>query len=426
MAAKKPEKPKKQAVLLIHGIGEQRPMSTLRGFVNAVWKTDIDVHGHPNTGVFSKPDEISENFELRRLTTTQDKNGIRTDFYEYYWAYMVEGTNLLHVLAWAKTLLLRPPWKVPAQLLGAWTILAGSLLLALVFFILQTFGPESYRVAVGLPSWLTGALGLVAPVVVFPLINNIVGDAARYLLPTPGNIKNRQAIRTRGIELLDKLHDSGKYNRILVVGHSLGSVIGYDILSFAWSLYNRKFCRDKPNPILDELEKDVDEKSLDVHGYREKQRALQMELATRDCPWLVTDFLTLGSPLAHAEVLLANHEDDLRSKQAERELPTCPPQLEKGKFSYPSDHTSRTLHHAAVFGPTRWTNLYFPSRMTIFGDIVGGPLQPAFGWGIHDCAVKTRLRGGFFSHTLYWNLEDEEEPGSHIEELRKALNLLND
>jgi len=33
-------KDKKQAVLLIHGIGEQRPMDTLRGFVETVWTSD--------------------------------------------------------------------------------------------------------------------------------------------------------------------------------------------------------------------------------------------------------------------------------------------------------------------------------------------------------------------------------------------------
>ena len=32
----------KQAVLLIHGIGEQRPMETLRAFVDEVWSQDRD------------------------------------------------------------------------------------------------------------------------------------------------------------------------------------------------------------------------------------------------------------------------------------------------------------------------------------------------------------------------------------------------
>jgi len=41
---------KRQAVLVIHGIGEQKPMETLRSFVSAVL---------PGEGVFSKPDTIS-------------------------------------------------------------------------------------------------------------------------------------------------------------------------------------------------------------------------------------------------------------------------------------------------------------------------------------------------------------------------------
>ena len=69
----------KQAVLLIHGIGEQRPMDTLRGFVRTMWMTDASVqHPHAKPGVFSKPDDVSGNYELRRLTTTQDRNGVRT------------------------------------------------------------------------------------------------------------------------------------------------------------------------------------------------------------------------------------------------------------------------------------------------------------------------------------------------------------
>ena len=48
----------RQAVVLIHGIGEQRPMETLRAFVKAFLK-DGTYH--------SKPDTLSASFELRRL-----------------------------------------------------------------------------------------------------------------------------------------------------------------------------------------------------------------------------------------------------------------------------------------------------------------------------------------------------------------------
>ncbi len=38
-AAQVPRRPS-QAVVVIHGMGEQRPMATIRSFVDAVWTTD--------------------------------------------------------------------------------------------------------------------------------------------------------------------------------------------------------------------------------------------------------------------------------------------------------------------------------------------------------------------------------------------------
>jgi hypothetical protein len=57
-----------------------------------------------------------------------------------------------------------------------------------------------------------------------------VGDAARYLSPAPANVAVRQAIRSAAIDLLEGLHDDPtwrRYHRVILVGHSLGSVIGY-------------------------------------------------------------------------------------------------------------------------------------------------------------------------------------------------------
>ena len=47
------------------------------------------------------------------------------------------------------------------------------------------------------------------------------------------NVAARQTIREAGVDLLTKLHGSGNYDRIIVIGHSLGSVIGYDVLNYA-------------------------------------------------------------------------------------------------------------------------------------------------------------------------------------------------
>jgi hypothetical protein len=84
----------RQACVIIHGVGEQRPMSTIRKFVNAVLQSKSSERAH----FWSKPDRMSENFELRRLSVTSSSQRPITDFYEYYWVYHMQGTKYRHVL----------------------------------------------------------------------------------------------------------------------------------------------------------------------------------------------------------------------------------------------------------------------------------------------------------------------------------------
>ncbi len=436
---------RKQAVLLIHGIGEQKPMDTLRGFVEAVWTQDSAVH-HPfvPATVWSKPDLVSDSFELRRLTTPRNKAGIRTDFYEFYWAHLIQDTTLSHVWAWARLLLLRAPWSIPSRLTAAWFILFSTLL---VCGALILNGTQDARVA-DLPRWAS----LLASVALFPLaaltLRRIVGDAARYLHAAPTNIRERHAIRAAGLQLLHELHARG-YERIIVVGHSLGSVIGYDLLTYAWARTHEQHA-SPPRPsraALDALERLLDEEeeapSADfVRQYRTAQERYLAELRANGSPWRVTDFVTLGSPLTHAALLLARSPDDLGRRQQDRELPTCPPEREKfGRqglrrlwFRLPYaastlDGRSRTRvlrapHHAAGFAVTRWTNLYFGSHLIVWGDLIGGPLRAVFGAGIRDLEVRTSARLGFLSHTSYWR-RDARAPEDAVTQLRKALDLLD-
>jgi hypothetical protein len=268
-------------------------------------------------------------------------------------------------------------------------------------------------------------LGVFFAWCIIPLANSIVGDAARYLMPAPTNIQRRQTIRAKGVELLNKLHEAGEYQRIIVVGHSLGSVIGYDILTHAWPAYVRNTDVTKPNPALDAIEQTIQQSDFNLDQFQAQQRALLEELRTNGCGWLVTDFVTAGCPLTHAGLLLAHDDADLKAKQDQREFPTCPPVLESGRISFPHDRVHRRLHHAALFGPTRWTNIYFPTSFIVRGDIIGGPLSALFGRGVRDCQARTSQRGGFFSHTLYWTRSSTQAIEEHIQLLRKAINLLD-
>lgn len=418
---------KKQAVLLIHGIGEQRPMETLRGFVKAVWQTDDDVkHQHAQSDIFSKPDNISGSYELRRLTTTKNRKNIRTDFFEYYWAHLMDGNTLTHTTGWVKVLLGRSPAKIPQRLKPLWWGLILAIFVVAVFAF-QYVLPDDHKWRVIHENFFI-AVGILLPIVVTPIMTNILGDAARYLNPAPNNIKRREEIRKKGIEILNKLHESGKYDRIIVVGHSLGSVIGYDILNYSWVLYNTNMDKKIPHPVLTKLENDLKAGKISIDKYRDSQKKLTEEFGKCGVDWLVTDFVTLGSPLTYADLLLAKDAGDLNLKQDQRELATCPPKLEDGRFSYPTNAKQRIPHHASVFGPTKWTNLYFPSKLLLWGDMIGGPLQGVFGSMIEDKPVYfEKGKSGFFSHTKYWKLGKRETDivQPYIEELRNAVNLLN-
>lgn len=426
-----PSSKPKQAVVLIHGIGEQVPMDTLRGFVEAVWTTDADLRNAWNPAdVWSKPDHISDDLELRRLTTAENKEERRTDFFEFYWAHHMKDTRLSHLRAWLRVLLMRSPRRVPPQLRPVWVTVA--VLLALTVVAMLVFADHALKPTL-IAGGVVGALWLMIKSPLLQTMLAIPGDAARYLHVAPPNIEIRHNIRRAGIELLQKLHDSRDYDRIIVVGHSLGSVIGYDVLTHLWTRFNERHGDESAPrqdcPALTRLETLVAEGPVTPDSYQEAQTALLRELRDQGNPWLVTDFVTLGSPLAHARYLLARNDGQFARKTAEREFPTCPPATEKVKgkqrVSY-RPHNIYVPHHGAVFAPTRWTNLYFPCRRTLWGDVVGGPVAPVFGAGVHDVPVETDLRGNLFAHTLYWTLpkKPRDKTPTWIAALRRAVRLL--
>lgn len=405
----------RQAVVVIHGIGEQRPMTTLRSFVSHV----LPASEQNRSRLFVKPDNMSQSFELRRLTAEASRRRPATDFYEYYWAHHMEGTKLGHLWPWARAILLRFPTRVPSKLRVVWVLSWLFAAAAVSLFVTGHASPAG-----GASRWLALLFTLLfAAVQAFAV--KWLGDAARYLSPLPANIKVRHAIRAEGLALLKQLHDCGRYDRIILVGHSLGSVIGYDLLSIYWSQVNDRHAKpDRPNhDALEEVEKagrnlHQGASPIEVAAFQVAQRSLWLEQRAIGIPWLVTDFVTLGSPLTHAELLLATGIDDLRVRQAQLELPTCPPagelrgrNSEVERYHYVVNYqvgnlrrSVRVLHHGAPFAATRWSNVYVRTRFGILGDLVGGPLGGVFGPGIRDVEITDGLIrfAPLLAHTRYW------------------------
>ena len=473
----------KQAVVVIHGIGEQAPMDTIKGFVRAVWESDpaVSRNDMPDPGeVWSKPDLRTGSLELRRITTRQSTksdnfpNGMRTDFYELYWADLSAGSTLGEIENWLFGLLFRNPFtNVPPALRLSWVLLvflsaailylAGAGLFKPEFMIL---GLQPYGWMGHAPAWTGPALAAVLGYFTNRLLVPYAGRVVRYTRAKPENIAARKAIRERGLELLASLHD-GSYERIIVVGHSLGSILGYDLLSYFWAsrpaAYTVTQSDAREFPLLQAVEDAVracahKASPQNIAAFHEAQRQLSQCLRRRPAPdprwgdpdtrWLITDFITLGSPLTHAAILLASDEASFHERIDHRQYPTAPPVrelLDPGNISrahdagfdiahrkpslmaFPLNRSAWQLHHAAPFAAIRWTNIHDPASLVFAGDVISGPLAGLFGPAIIDVNLRAIRGQSFgFTHTQYWDLDKNGAATPAVVALRRALNLAGD
>ena len=204
----------KQAIVVVHGMGEQMPMDTIKGFVRAAWETTTGLATTElpePTAVWSKPDVRTGSLELRRITTRQTiktdsfARGVRSDFYELYWADLSGGSTWNHVRDWIGGLLLRNPFtRVPSSVMLAWLVL-WLITLAVIVVLIAAMLPETAAIGPyqlwdypplkwlrGFRGWLltilTGALGLVATSFITPYFGRVV----RYTRAKPDNIAARK------------------------------------------------------------------------------------------------------------------------------------------------------------------------------------------------------------------------------------------
>jgi hypothetical protein len=281
----------------------------------------------------------------------------------------------------------------------------------------------------------------------FAFLQFFLGDVARYFRNHPSNVAVRREIRKEAVATLASLHEAGSYDRIIVVAHSLGSVIGYDMLRS----YFGRICDSLPSPhelgpVVEQLDNFEFNENLALQDERARFRDLSRSLvaAIAKYPaaidsaggtksvskWLVTDFVTLGSPLTHAQYLMCagNSRDELAGdferRIQEREFPTCPPSG-KHRLLFERDSGNVGFHHGAMFAFTRWTNLFFPLKQLFWGDAIGGPIARLFGPFISDQPVTASQVGkdGFFSHTSYWRTSGGNRLAPSILELERAVDL---
>lgn len=476
----------RQAVVVIHGMGEQRPLSTVLGFIDNALEPAPDV----GRTYYSRPESVTGSYESRRFLapprTVAGPDGsevevnAQTEFFEYHWSHLMQGNKLADLAVTVRQILFLPIARVPYGLVWAWLV-AWLLVLGAVWAFV--WGPWSAVLSDGDGDLLTRLIGTVlsggalAAVVAFVVgkvlpawLTNSFVDVTRYLDTSPRSYAARKEIRQGLVELLQRLHDAKRgrsqtYDRIIVVGHSLGSYIAFDAISYLWAQHNGKHSGKKapavfhglleveqsasglpPQPRFEPYVPSAEEDAARAR-FRTAQREAWLGLREQGNPWRITDLVTAGSPMYFADRLIGGKGKLAFPERIRRgEQPTCPPQddvslrerdTEKTRhFSWAHPWTKRRiLHEGAPFAVVRWTNLYYPARLRFFGDWFGGPLAPMYGAGIEDVIVtgngprgvgarlwRNRLVPGF-AHSLYFDFPDDAATDSAATALRRAMDL---
>jgi hypothetical protein len=85
------------AVVVVHGMGEQKPRDTVNGFVQTGLTPIADSKdGEPERIYYSRPTMLTDSYEARVLLAIERDHGhpvsqTQTDFYEYHWSYLMTG-----------------------------------------------------------------------------------------------------------------------------------------------------------------------------------------------------------------------------------------------------------------------------------------------------------------------------------------------
>lgn len=449
-------------------MGEQRPLDTLNGFVRAA----LDPDGHDSPEFYSRPDDVTDSYESRRYLARQlicngQEVRAQTEVFEYHWAHLMQGNRLEDLWPTARRMILLLPWFVPAGLRVAWALFWALAIVAAYFFIRFThLGFDwSQLTMTNIIGSLLGT-GVMATVLVFVLtylvtrftprwITSSFVDVVRYLDTSPRSYGVRKEIRAGIVKLLQGLHDARirgepRYQRIVVVAHSLGSYIAYDAITFLWGQMNelhkkpmdlgpaatKPFGGNEPDG-LDGIElaaAQLDSGDIGTEAYREAQRAIWKGLRADGNPWRITDFVSLGSPMYFADRLQTLNPGQFQERVGRRDFPVCPPLPDEGP-SYPNSPRRRlsydnggrrVLYHGAPFAVVRWTNMWFPAHWRFFGDWFGGPLAPLFGKGIHDIPLGGNRAWSLlpaFAHALYFSFPKDLRQASATTQLRAAMDL---
>jgi hypothetical protein len=230
------------AFIVIHGSGAHRPFQTLdkfvRGFVRVLACSNPDLRRCWQHELWQPAGQIEHYISL-----APDEKPV-LDFYEYYWDFHVQRrVNLPEVTAWLHQVSdsatqfyrIRPELSKSHEARGSTLFKDGEFKVGGYFISMGWIGhvlrwmqpvgsarvPILSPIATLLLSWSSGYMA------------QVMGDVIVY---TAADVRSRNyAIRQEVLEgavaALKRLLARDEYDRVVVVGHSLGSLIAYDAIN---------------------------------------------------------------------------------------------------------------------------------------------------------------------------------------------------
>ena len=97
-----PKKKPRQAAVIVHGMGEQRPLEPASRFIGVAIPPKPD-HVGSEPSFLPQPDSVASAYESRRFQVPpHSENGTekraRTEFFEYHWSHRARVLNQACVL----------------------------------------------------------------------------------------------------------------------------------------------------------------------------------------------------------------------------------------------------------------------------------------------------------------------------------------
>jgi hypothetical protein len=403
---------KNTAILVIHGMGFQKPIETIDqfgcGIINEYGKENVTV----THIVEAKGRASGQRSWFDNIIRIQKKDGgidaPHIDIYEYYWANMTEDkADWKDISQWLNDVInnAKKFYKNNAQLgqtngdksiffnsKGIFRPLTYQFTLNFVVFIYKGFAetglffssflnyipfPGFRLIANALKNWILKSASGV--------LTNLLGDLVLYNVVNPrsSDYEVKRQVLDGAVNavtyLFEKPNDSKDklsetyYDSIIIAGHSLGSQIGFDAINRVTLLANQG------------LIKGVHEKENDPQKYRQN---IGKQL---------TGFITFGSPLDKTAFFF-------REQLGEKEYLKggilndylCFRQKDWYSISEAGDNckveVGKTID--VIFKETEWKN-YYDNQ-----DYVSGPLDYYYEVKNINCKFQSNILS--FTHSNYW------------------------